>query len=130
MNKIPQLLAAVLLAGCTTSGAPQEAQPVSASEQRRGIAGEWRMQADDTITTCRLVIGPGGGRGQGSADEFGCIGSNAFEGFLRRWERDGNRIVFYSFGADGPVARVRRVSADEFRGRFIPSGRTFTLKRR
>lgn len=130
MQKAMQLLAAALLAGCTTSGDPSQAQSGGTDSRPRGIAGEWRMQADDTITTCRLVIGAGGGRGQGNAEAFGCIGSNAFEGFLRRWERDDGRILFYAFGADGPVASVRRVSANEFRGRFIPSGRTFTLKRR
>ncbi|MEO1102234.1 MAG: hypothetical protein AAFW98_00645 [Pseudomonadota bacterium] len=117
---------ALLLTACTTT---TPTTPVSDEPQRRGIAGEWTLKADDSILSCRFVIDPGGGRGEGRATDFGCIDLDGFAGFIRRWERRDGRILFYRFAQDRPVARVRLVGRNELRGRLVPSGREITLTR-
>ncbi|MDU9003755.1 AprI/Inh family metalloprotease inhibitor [Sedimentitalea todarodis] len=107
-----------------TSDTQQQAVPPS-----QGIAGEWRLQAEDSLSWCRFVIDPSD-TGKGRAADYGCIDLDGFAGFVRRWEREDGQIVFYSATNDGPVARVRRDGPDILRGNLVPSGRKIVMTRR
>jgi len=125
------LLAAGLLAACDPSALPEgpvTEDPATDVSQPRGIVGEWRLEGSDSLSWCRFVVDPGDGGGR--ATDFGCIDLDGFAGFIRRWEREDGRILFFSLTRDGPVAIVRQVDRNTFRGRLIPSGREIEMTRR
>lgn len=120
--------AACLLAACVTTTSTTSSEPRQDRPSGGAIVGEWNLKATDSVLSCRVRVSPG--RGGGSATDFGCIGLDNFA-MIRRWERGGGGgVAFYRFAYDDPVARVRRVDRNEFRGRLLPSGREIVLTRR
>ena len=133
MSRAPSAIAvAIVLVGLALAACDpallEYDPPQTVTQPSSGIAGEWRLYAEDRPRSCRFVIDPGS-KGQGRAKDYGCTGIDGFAGFIRRWEREDGQIYFFSRTRDGPVARVRRADRDTLRGRLIPSGRRIVLTR-
>ncbi|WP_422383027.1 hypothetical protein [Roseibium album] len=95
----------------------------------RGIPGEWNLKETDSVLSCRVKVSGKKQDREGRATGFGCIGLDNFL-MVDRWTREKGRVEFFRFADDRPVARVYRVSRDEFQGELLPSGREIVLKRR
>lgn len=122
----------LLLAACNTSSTGSGTPSVPDKDTpavERGIPGEWNLKAMDSVLSCRVKVSGKKQDREGRATVFGCIGLDNFL-MVDRWKREKGRVEFFRFADDRPVARVYRVSRDEFQGELLPSGREIVLKRR